>query len=114
LTFAGLSLGDVAVTPLKKYPGIFLGNGRVTVSAVGGGLLLDGLRSGGDLSLDGDLRLDFTAERPIVWADVALGVKDEPFEKETLPSLKNILPLQQEAQGRWRLRRTPARSGDPS
>ncbi|MDR1048240.1 MAG: hypothetical protein LBL51_00665 [Synergistaceae bacterium] len=110
LTFAGLLLDGVAVTPSKKYPGAFIGNGRVTVSVGRRGILLEGLRSGGDLSLDGDLMIDFAAERPIVWADLAMNVKYEPFEKETLPPLQNILPLRQEAQGRWRLRRTPARS----
>ena len=104
ISFTGNAIGEIAVTPLKKIPGIAVGNGRFSVSAGRKEILLDDLRSDGDLAMNGALLLDLAAERPIRWADVALNVKSEAFEKE-LPALQNFLPLQQEAPGRWYLRR---------
>jgi hypothetical protein len=67
-------------------------------------ILLDGLRSDGDLAMDGALLIDLSGTRPIQWAEVAINVKSDALEKE-FPSLQMFLPLRQEAPGRWVLRR---------
>lgn len=107
ISFTGNTVGEIAVTPLKIIPGIALGDGSVTVSLNDQGILLDEMRSDGEMSMRGSLALSPSAERLIRWADVALDVKSEAFEKE-LPSLQMSLglPVQQDAPGRWFLRRT--------
>lgn len=109
MSFTDCSLGEIAVTPLKKIPGMGFGDGRLTVSAWRKTILLEGVRSNGDLSVNGDLFIDLSAERPIQRAALTLNVKPgvnfEPLEKEVLPFLQNIMPLEQEGQGRWVLRR---------
>jgi hypothetical protein len=108
VAFTGSALGEIAVTPLKKIPGVTLGNGRLVVSLNRQGVLLEGLRSDGDLSMNGSLLVAPSASPPIRWADVAINVKSEPFEKE-MSSLQMLLPLEQDAPGRWFLRRTVTR-----
>jgi len=103
LTFTGAVMGDIAVTPLRKIPGVALGNGRVVVSINRQGIFLDALRSDGELSTSGSLLVDLSAMR-ITWADVILDVKSEAFE-ENLSLLGSILPLERESSGRWFLRR---------
>ncbi|MDR1979883.1 MAG: hypothetical protein LBQ42_14205 [Synergistaceae bacterium] len=112
VAFAGNALGEISVTPLKKIPGVVIGSGRVAVSFNRQGILLEELRSDGDLSMNGSLLLAPSADRLIHWANVAINVKSELFEKE-LPSLEAALglPLQQDAPGRWFLRRTLAQGG---
>jgi hypothetical protein len=107
ISFTGSTEDDIAVTPLKKIPCVVLDYGGVTLSLNDQGILLDAMRSDGEISMRGSLLLSLSAERLIRWADVALEVKSEPFEKE-LPSLQMSLglPLEQEAPGRWSLRRT--------
>ncbi|MDR1649879.1 MAG: hypothetical protein LBR71_06420 [Synergistaceae bacterium] len=107
VTFLGASLEEIAVTPLKKLPGIGLGDGRVTVVAGGREIFLDGLRTGGELAMNGILLFNPSTMR-IVRSDVALNVRSEPFENEVLPFLKNMLPLRREAPGNWRLFREAA------
>ena len=104
--FTGVALGDIAVTPRKKIPGVFLGNGRATLSLTAEEVLLEGLRSDGELALNGVLLLAPSGTPIIRRADVTLAVSSEPFEKE-LPSLQMAfsLPLRQEAPGRWSFRR---------
>jgi hypothetical protein len=106
ISFTGGVLGDIAVTPLRKIPGVTIGSGRVVISLSAQGVLLEGLRSDGELSMNGAMFIDPSASRPIRWADVTMDVKSESFEKE-LPSLAelNLLPLQQDSPGRWLLRR---------
>ncbi|MDR2179870.1 MAG: hypothetical protein LBP21_06150 [Synergistaceae bacterium] len=105
VAFTGSALGEIAVTPLKKIPGVTLGSGRVTVSFNRQGILLEGLRSDGDLSMNGSLLVSPSAAPPIRWANVTINVKSEPFEKE-MSFLQELLPLEQDAPGRWFLRRT--------
>ncbi|GHV48217.1 hypothetical protein FACS1894204_12340 [Synergistales bacterium] len=105
LSFTGGALGEIAVTPLKKIPGIGFGDGRLAVGVRGDSVFMEGIRSNGDLSMNGDLFIDLSAERIIQRAAVTLNVKSEPFDKEVLPLLQNIMPLEQEGQGRWALRR---------
>ncbi|MDR2174725.1 MAG: hypothetical protein LBO82_02160 [Synergistaceae bacterium] len=102
VAFTGGALDEIAVTPVKKLPGIDLGDGRAVVAAGRREIFLDGLRSNGELAMNGILLFDFSAMR-IIRADVALNVRSEPFENEVLPFLKNLLPLRQEAPGSWRL-----------
>jgi hypothetical protein len=106
IAFTGNTVGEIAVTPLKKIPGIELGDGSLTVSLNSQGILMDKIRSDGEMSMRGLLALSPSAERLIRWADVTLDIKSEPFEKE-LPSLQMSLglPVQQDAPGRWFLRR---------
>jgi hypothetical protein len=104
LSFTGCVLGDIPVLRMK-IPGVSLGNGRVTVSYNRGEIFLEELRCDGELSMNGSLVLVPSAERLIRWADVEMNVKSEPFEKE-LPSLQNLLPLQQNSPGRWVLHRS--------
>ena len=106
--FTGGALGDIAVTPRKKIPGIFLGNGRVAASFTdftGEKVLLEDLRTNGDLALNGTLLFAFSDAPFIRQADVMLAVNSAPFERE-LSSLQMAfgLPLRQEASGRWSLR----------
>ncbi|MDR2528277.1 MAG: hypothetical protein LBD04_04565 [Synergistaceae bacterium] len=103
--FTGGALGDIAVTPRKKIPGIFLGSGRVAASFTEEEVLLEDLRSNGDLTLNGTLLFALSDGPFIRQADVMLAVNFAPFEKE-LPSLQMAfgLPLRQEASGRWSLR----------
>ena len=105
LSFTDGAIGEISVTPLKKIQGIGFGDGRLTMSVRGGHVVLEGMRSNGDLSVNGDLFIDTSAEKMIQSAALTLNVKSEPFEKEVLPLLQNILPLEQEGQGRWVLRR---------
>jgi hypothetical protein len=107
ISFTDNIVSEIAVTPLKKIPGVVLNNGRTTVSLNDRGILLDEVYSDGEISMRGSLLLSPSAECLIQWADVALEVRSEPFEQE-LPSLQMSLglPLQQEAPGRWLLRRT--------
>lgn len=104
--FTGNALSEIPVTPFKKISGIYIGDGRVDISVGRQAVLLDGLRSNGDLSLNGAMALTPAAAQIIGWADVLMGVKSEAFEKE-LPILQQALgmPLQQEGPGRWALRR---------
>ena len=106
ISFTGNTVGEIAVTPLKKIPGVALGNGSFIVSFSDQGILLDDVRSDGEIAMRGSLLLSPSSERLIGWAEVALDIKSEPFEKE-LPSLQMSLglPLQQDAPGRWFLRR---------
>jgi hypothetical protein len=108
VAFTGSALGEIAVTPLKKIPGATLGSGRLVVSLNRQGILLEGLRSDGDLSMNGSLLVAPSADPPIRWADVAINVKSETFEKE-MSSLQMLLPLEQDTPGRWFLRRTVTR-----
>ncbi|MDR1621683.1 MAG: hypothetical protein LBS00_04845 [Synergistaceae bacterium] len=110
IAFTGSALGEIAVTPRKKIPGITLGNGRAVVSFNRQGVLLENLRTDGDLSTSGSLLVAPSADPPIRWADVAIDVRSESFEKE-MPSLQMLLPLQQDASGRWFLRRTLTQGG---
>ena len=103
VAFTGAVIGDVAVTPLRKIPGVAPGNGRVVVSVNKQGVFLDGLRSDGELAMAGSLLVDLSTMR-IAWADVAMDVKSEAFEKN-LPDLQLAMPLQQDSSGRWLLRR---------
>ncbi|MDR1376860.1 MAG: hypothetical protein LBJ22_05065 [Synergistaceae bacterium] len=107
IAFTGSALGEISVTPRKKIPGITFGNGRVAVSFNRQGILLEELRSDGDLSMNGSFLVAPFANPIIGWASVTLDVKSEPFEQE-LPSLQMALglPLQQDTPGRWFLRRT--------
>ena len=107
VAFTGAALEEIAVTPVKKFPGIAFGDGRVVVTAGRRAIFLDSLRSGGELAMNGILLFDLSAMR-IIRADVALNVRSDPFENEVLPSLKNFLPLRQEAPGNWRLFREAA------
>jgi hypothetical protein len=107
VAFTGAALGEVAVTPVKKLPGVGLGDGRAVVAAGRREIFLDGLRSGGELAMNGILLFNPEAMR-ITRADLDLNVRSEPFERETLPSLKNLLPLRQEGPGNWRLFREEA------
>ena len=106
ISFTGNTVSEIAVTPLKKIPGIVLNNGHTIVSLNDQGILLDEVYSDGEISMRGSLLLSPSGERLIGWADVALDIKSEPFEKE-LPSLQMSLglPLQQDVPGRWFLRR---------
>jgi len=106
VSFTGASIGDIAVTPLRTLPGVAPGNGRVAVSVNRQGIFLDGLRSDGELSAAGYLLLD-PSEMRILWADMAMDVRNEAFE-ENLSILASVsgLPLHQEGPGRWTLRRT--------
>jgi hypothetical protein len=104
LSFTGASLAEIAVTPVKKLPGIGFGDGRVTLAAGGQEIFLDSLRSNGELAMNGILLVDSDLSRMrIIRADLALSVRSEPFENEVLPFLKNQLPLQQEGSGNWKL-----------
>jgi hypothetical protein len=105
LTFTGAVIGDVAVTPLRKMPGVAPGNGRAVVSVNRQGIFLDGLRSDGELSMSGSLLVNLS-EMKILWADLAINIKSEAFE-ENLSLVGSVfaLPLQQEGPGRWTLRR---------
>jgi len=107
VAFTGGALGEIAVTPLKKIPGVTVGDGQVRVSYNGLELLLENLRSDGELSMNGTLLLAPSSDRVIRRADMTLNIKSEPFEKE-LSSLQAAfgLPLQQASPGRWYLRRT--------
>jgi hypothetical protein len=107
LTFTGAALAEIAVTPVKKLPGIGFGDGRVTLVADGREIFLDGLRSGGDLAMNGILLFDLSRRR-IVRADLALNVRSEPFENEVFPFLENQMPLRREAPGKWRIFREAA------
>ena len=106
ISFTDNTVSEIAVTPLKKIPGVALGNGSFIVSFSDQGILLDEVRSDGEIAMRGSLLLSPSSERLIGWAEVALDIKSEPFEKE-LPSLQMSLglPLQQDAPGRWFLRR---------
>jgi hypothetical protein len=105
VAFTGSALGEISVTPMKKIPGITIGDGRFAVSAGSREILFEGLRSNGELAMAGALALVPAAAPPIRWANVLISVKSEMFEKE-LPSLQGLLPLQQESPGRWALRRS--------
>jgi hypothetical protein len=107
VTFTEAALTEVAVTPLKKLPGIGFGDGRVTVVAGRREIFLDGLRTGGELAMSGILLFNPSTTR-IVRSDVALNVRSESFENEVLPFLRNVLPLRREAPGNWRLFREAA------
>lgn len=102
VAFTGASLPEIAVTPVKKLPGISFGDGRVTLAVSGQEIFLDSLRSNGELGMNGILLFDLSRMR-IIRADLALSVRSEPFENEVLPFLKNLLPLQQEGPGNWKL-----------
>ena len=106
VSFTGMVIGDIAVTPLRKLPGVAPGNGRVAVSVNRQGIFLDSLRSDGELSANGSLLID-TSEMRILWADMAMDVRNEAFE-ENLSIIASVsgLPLHQESPGRWTLRRT--------
>ena len=106
LAFTGSVIGDIAVTPLRKIPGVVPGNGRVVVSFNKEGLFLDGLRSDGELAMNGSL-LANPSTMKILWADLAMDVKSEAFE-ENLSLVGSVfdLPIQQESQGRWSFRRS--------
>jgi hypothetical protein len=106
ISFTGSEMGEITVLR-KKIPGIVFGNGRVAISFNRQGILLEELRSDGDLSMNGSFLISPSADPIIGWASVTLNVKSEPFEQE-LPSLQTALglPLQQDAPGRWFLRRT--------
>jgi hypothetical protein len=106
ISFTDNAVSEIAVTPLKKIPGVVLNNGHVTVSLNNREILLDEVRSDGEISMRGSLLLSLSAERLIRWADVTLDVKSEPFEQE-LPSLQMSLglPLEQDSPGHWFLRR---------
>lgn len=103
ITFTGAVIGDIAVTPFSKIPSVAPGNGRAVVSINRQGVFLDGLRSVGELSTSGSLLINLSGME-ILWADVAIDIDSETFE-EYMPHLALILPLQQESQGRWFLRR---------
>ncbi|MCL2009298.1 MAG: hypothetical protein FWG71_01970 [Synergistaceae bacterium] len=105
VAFTGAVIGDVAVTPLRKIPGIAPGNGRVTISLNRQGMFLEGLRSDGELSTSGSLLVDLSGMK-ILWADVAVNIRSEAFE-ENLSLVGSVfaLPLHREAPGRWYLRR---------
>jgi hypothetical protein len=105
VSFTGAVIGDIAVTPLRKIPGVAPGNGRVSVSVNRQGIFLDGLRSDGELSTGGSLLID-PSEMRILWADVAMDVRNEAFE-ENLSVIGAVsgLPLHSEGPGRWFLRR---------
>lgn len=108
IAFTGNALGEITILR-KKIPAIYIGDGGVTISLGRREILLEGLRSNGDLSMNGVLALAPRADRVIAWSDVMLNVKSEAFEKE-LPSLQQALglPLQQESPGKpgqWVLRR---------
>jgi len=104
VAFTGAVIGDIAVTPLMKIPGVALGNGRVVISVNKQGIFLENLRSDGELSANGSLLAD-PSEMRIVWADIALDVKSKEFE-EKMSLLESVLPLHQEGPGRWFLRRS--------
>jgi hypothetical protein len=106
ISFTGNAVGEIAVMPLKKIPGVALGNGSLTVSLSDQKIFLEDMRSDGEISMRGSLLLSLSAERLIRWADVTLDVKSEAFEKE-LPSLQMSLglPVEQDAPGHWFLRR---------
>ena len=103
--FTGAIIGDIAVTPLRKIPGVAPGNGRVVVSVNNQGIFLDNMRSDGELSASGSLLADPSAMK-ILWADMVMDVKSEAFE-ENLAIIGAVsgLPLHREGQGRWSLRR---------
>jgi hypothetical protein len=104
ISFTG-SVLDVTVA-LKKIPGIVIGSGRVVVSLSAQGVLLDRLRSDGDLSMAGALFISPSAPLPIRWADVTIDVKSDSLEQELSAVAElNLLPLEQESPGRWHLRR---------
>jgi hypothetical protein len=103
VAFTDAAMGEITVTPLRKLPGIGFGDGRVTLVAGGSReIFLDGLRSGGDLAMNGILLFD-PSRMWIVRADVALKVRSESFENEVLRDLENMLPLRREGPGNWRL-----------
>jgi hypothetical protein len=103
LAFTGGALGEVAVTPLKKIPGITLGDGRVTALLWGQELFLEGLRTNGDLELSG--RLGITPSRLLGQADLVVEIKSQAFEREFASLCAALgLPLRRERAGRWILR----------
>ena len=106
VSFTGAVIGDIAVTPLKKMPGVAPGNGRCMVSVNRQGIFLDSLRSDGELSMSGSILIN-PSEMKIIWADVAMDVKSEAFE-ENLSLVGSVfdLPLHQNGSGRWLLRRS--------
>ncbi|MDR1874188.1 MAG: hypothetical protein LBQ90_04135 [Synergistaceae bacterium] len=107
VAFTGNALGEIPVTPLKKISAITIGDGRFTVSVARDEILFEGLQSNGELSMAGALAIAPSATQLISWANVLVSVKLEAFEND-LPSLQGALrlPLQQEAPGRWALRRS--------
>ncbi|MDR1741298.1 MAG: hypothetical protein LBR38_05555 [Synergistaceae bacterium] len=106
LSFTGAAVGDISMLA-KKMPGVSFGDGRAEVSVGLGGILIDGIRSNGDLSLSGLMLLNMGAPRPIVRAEVSMNVKDEAFETDTLSNLGKMLPITQESPGHWVMRRAP-------
>ncbi|MDR1732795.1 MAG: hypothetical protein LBR61_11955 [Synergistaceae bacterium] len=104
-SFTGAALGEIPVL-LKKIPAITLGDGHITLSASRRQILLEDIRSGGELALAGAMALTPSDSRLIGWADLKINVKSEAFE-QNLPSLQSALglPLEQEGPGRWVLRR---------
>ena len=105
VSFTGAVIGDIAVTPLKKMPGVSPGNGRLVASINRQGIFLDGLRSDGELSMNGSILVN-PSEMKIIWADMAMDVKSEAFEENlSIVGSALNLPLHQEGRGRWLLRR---------
>jgi hypothetical protein len=105
ISFTGGVLGSSLI---KKIPAVVIGSGRAAVSLGSRGVLLEGLRSDGDLSMNGALFISVSTPPPIRWAEVTIDVKSELLEQELSSVediLKSYLPLQRESSGRWLLRR---------
>ncbi|NLL36346.1 MAG: hypothetical protein GX256_02345 [Fretibacterium sp.] len=84
-----------------------LGDGGATVTLGPDSVLLEGLRSNGEFSLNGFLAIDPGAMR-IARANAAVRVP-QSFE-ENMEALQAFLPLVREGSGRWFLRREEARA----
>ena len=79
-----------------------MGSGTVEISLRNGILLLNNLKSTGELSLDGNIAIDINGAR-IETAD--LMIRSPERIETSLNSMRAILPLIQESNGQWRLRR---------
>ena len=113
LTFRPQLLSSLlAVTPVFslsfKAGGMFLGSpvslgdGEVLVTASPEGVLLERLRSNGDFAINGFIAIN-PAQMRISRAEAALDVPASLAEN--METLKAFLPLVQEGDGRWFLRR---------
>ena len=104
VAFTGAIIGDIAVTPMRRIPGVAPGNGRVVVSANRQGVFLDNLRTDGELSTRGSLLVAPSGR--ITWADVVMDIRSEAFEENlSVIGPATGLPLQRDGPGRWSLRR---------
>ncbi|MCL2767384.1 MAG: hypothetical protein FWE49_01440 [Synergistaceae bacterium] len=79
-----------------------IGSGNVEVSYKNGILFIRNLKNTGELSFDGSIAIDINSTK-IDHAD--LMIKSPESIEQSLDSMKSMLPLTQESNGQWRLRR---------